>query len=39
VQVRVQPKRSGVFEQMRRDLFVVNHVLHVSTWLVDAQEG
>ena len=39
VQIRIQPKRRRIFEQVGDDLFVVDQVLHVSTGLVDAEQG
>lgn len=39
VQIWVQAKRSGVFEQMGGDFFVVNKVLHVRPRLIHSQES
>jgi hypothetical protein len=39
MQVRVDRERSGVLEKMSRDFLVINHVLHMVSGLIDAQEG
>lgn len=39
VKVRVYRERGSVFEDVRGDCFIVDHVFHVATWLVDAEEG
>lgn len=39
VEVRVERERRGVLEDVCGDWFVVDHILHVATWLVDTEEG
>jgi hypothetical protein len=39
VQIRVERKGGGVLEEMGGDFFVVDHVFHVVSGLVDAEEG
>lgn len=36
-EVGVQPKRRGVFEHVSGDRFVIDHVLHVISGLIDTQ--
>lgn len=39
VQIWVQAKRRGVFEQMGGDFFVINEVLHVRPRLIHSQKS